>query len=69
MIDQLEMFGIGFSWGGFESLALLVHPEQNRSATQWDETGAVIRLQIGLEDSDDLINDLERALDKCKNIA
>lgn len=68
IIDQLEMFGIGFSWGGFESLALLVHPEQNRSATQWNETGAVIRLQIGIEDSDDLINDLECALDKCKAI-
>lgn len=64
IIDNLNLFGIGFSWGGFESLALLVHPEQNRSATQWTDDGAVIRLQIGLEDSDDLIADIEQAMDK-----
>lgn len=66
IIDNLNLFGIGFSWGGFESLALLVHPEQNRSATKWDEVNAVIRLQIGLEDSDDLIADLAASFDKYK---
>lgn len=60
-VDALELFGIGYSWGGFESLALPVHPEKYRSATTWDATSSVIRLQIGLEDSDDLIADLEQA--------
>ncbi len=64
IINNLNLYGIGFSWGGFESLALLVHPEQNRSATQWQEDGAVIRLQIGLEDCDDLITDLAQAMNK-----
>jgi len=67
IIDNLSLYGIGFSWGGFESLALLVHPEQNRSASQWQEDGAVIRLQIGLEDCDDLIADLEQAMNKHKD--
>jgi cysteine-S-conjugate beta-lyase len=59
-VDALELFGIGYSWGGFESLALPVHPEKYRSATKWDAENAVIRLQIGLEDCDDLIADLEQ---------
>jgi cysteine-S-conjugate beta-lyase len=58
-IDGLQLFGIGASWGGFESLAILSNPRPNRSATQWDHKGAVIRLHIGLEDPDDLIADLE----------
>lgn len=67
IIDNLELFGIGFSWGGFESLALLVHPEHNRSATSWNEKNGVIRLQIGLEDCDDLISDLEQSLNRYKD--
>ncbi len=67
IVDSLQLYGIGFSWGGFESLALLIHPEQNRSATSWDQTGGVIRLQIGLEDCGDLIADLEQAMDKYKD--
>ena len=59
-IDALDLFGIGYSWGGFESLALPVHPEKYRSQTRWDPSITVIRLQIGLEDVDDLIADLER---------
>jgi cystathionine beta-lyase len=58
LIDALDLFGIGYSWGGFESLALPVYPEKYRSVTQWPADRAVIRLQIGLEDSSDLIADL-----------
>jgi cystathionine beta-lyase len=58
-IDGLQLFGIGASWGGFESLAILSNPRPNRSATRWDHEGALIRLHIGLEDPDDLIADLE----------
>ena len=60
-IDHLTLFGIGASWGGFESLAILAHPAPIRSATRWQPEGATIRLHIGLEDPDDLIADLDAA--------
>ncbi|MEX0852003.1 MAG: cystathionine beta-lyase [Bauldia sp.] len=63
-IDGLELFGIGASWGGFESLAILSHPERARSATTWAAEGPVIRLHIGLEDPADLIADLEASFHK-----
>lgn len=66
-VDALTMFGIGYSWGGFESLALPVHPEKFRSATKWSPRNGVIRLQIGLEDVDDLIDDLDQAFAETDN--
>jgi cysteine-S-conjugate beta-lyase len=60
LIDALDLFGIGYSWGGFESLALPVYPEKHRSAVPWPSGNAVIRLQIGLEDTSDLIADLRQ---------
>jgi cystathionine beta-lyase len=62
LIDTLELFGIGYSWGGYESLAIPVDPERYRTATPWQAEGPVVRLQIGLEDPDDLIADLEIGL-------
>jgi cystathionine beta-lyase len=62
LIDRLELFGIGYSWGGFESLAIPVDPGHYRTATRWQAEGPVVRLQIGLEDADDLIADLEAGL-------
>jgi cysteine-S-conjugate beta-lyase len=59
MLDGMELFGMGFSWGGFESLMVPVHPERLRSATRW-ESGPVLRIHAGLEDQGDLIADLER---------
>ncbi len=59
-VDHLELFGIGASWGGFESLATL--PTIPRSAKPWKAEGPLVRLHIGLEDPDDLIADLEAAL-------
>lgn len=61
-INALQIFGIGSSWGGFESLAIASHKEivKTRTATRWDTSEPVIRLHIGLEDPDDLIADLER---------
>jgi cystathionine beta-lyase len=61
-VDSLDLFGIGYSWGGFESLALPVHPETCRTEVPWNKDRALIRLQIGLEDADDLIADIEQAL-------
>jgi cystathionine beta-lyase len=60
MIDALEFFGIGSSWGGFESLAIRADVKRYRTATQWNPGGPLIRLHIGLEDPDDLIADLEQ---------
>ncbi len=59
MIDGLQLFGIGASWGGFESLALPSDIAANRSATTWDEPGPTVRFHAGLEDPEDLIADLE----------
>ncbi len=61
-VDGLGHFGIGYSWGGFESLALPIDPARARSATRWEESGLAVRLHIGLEDPADLIADLGRAL-------
>lgn len=69
LIDALDLFGIGYSWGGFESLALPVHPEKFRSAVPWHDGGGVIRLQIGLEDADDLIADLTAAFAAAAHVA
>jgi cystathionine beta-lyase len=60
LVDALELFGIGYSWGGYESLALPADPV--RTATRPDFAGPLVRLHIGLEDPDDLIADLAQAL-------
>ena len=65
-IDSLELFGIGSSWGGFESLVVLADIARFRSATRWEPGGPTIRLHIGLEDPDDLIADLENGFKRLK---
>lgn len=60
-VDALAYFGIGFSWGGFESLAVPSDPAGIRTATQWTDPHPLVRLSIGLEDPADLIADLEQA--------
>jgi cystathionine beta-lyase len=62
LIDGLAHFGIGYSWGGFESLALPIDPARYRSATRWQAAGPAVRLHIGLEDPADLIVDLDAGL-------
>jgi cystathionine beta-lyase len=62
LIDTLDHFGIGYSWGGYESLALPIDPARYRTATTPSFAGPLVRLQIGLEDPADLITDLERGL-------
>lgn len=62
MIDSLELFGIGASWGGYESLVLPVDLTKVRTRQDWHLNGPMMRLHIGLEDPEDLINDLSNAL-------
>jgi cystathionine beta-lyase len=59
LLDSLSLFSIGYSWGGFESLAMIADPKPVRSATSWEVDGHLVRLHIGLEDPSDLISDLE----------
>jgi cysteine-S-conjugate beta-lyase len=59
-LDELDLFGIGASWGGFESLAIPFDCTPIRTATAWAPGGPAVRFHIGLEDTDDLIGDLER---------
>jgi cystathionine beta-lyase len=59
MLDGLALFGMGYSWGGYESLILPADPRPIRTATRWDAEGPLLRLHAGLEDPDDLIADLE----------
>ncbi|WP_439893397.1 cystathionine beta-lyase (plasmid) [Ralstonia sp. 25C] len=60
--DALRLFAIGASWGGYESLVTVVPRERLTDHAQWNQAGAVLRLHVGLEDADDLIADLEQAL-------
>ena len=57
--DALELFGMGSSWGGYESLAIPADPTNYRTATKWQPEGPLIRLHIGLENPADLIDDLK----------
>ena len=59
LVDDLEHFGLGASWGGYESLVLPFDPTPNRTATAWRAAGPCLRFHIGLEHPDDLIADLE----------
>lgn len=66
MLDGLELFGMGASWGGYESLALPFDPTGYRSVTRWDAPGPCIRFHIGLEDMDDLKADLDAGFARLK---
>jgi cystathionine beta-lyase len=59
MLDGLSLFGMGYSWGGFESLILPFDPTAYRTATEWRVEGPAVRLHIGLEDVEDLKADLD----------
>jgi cystathionine beta-lyase len=63
LLDTLDLFGLGFSWGGFESLAIHCDPQLGQRGVKAGFTGPLIRLHVGLEDADDLIADLRHGLD------
>lgn len=62
-LDALKLFGLGFSWGGFESLAISVDPQLGQRRFKHRYPGPLVRLHVGLEEPDDLIADLRHALD------
>ena len=63
LLDGLELFGLGYSWGGYESLIVPFDCSPYRTATRWAPGGPALRLQIGLEDLGDLQSDLARGFD------
>lgn len=68
-VNALRLFGIGSSWGGYESLVTAPNIAPLRTATKWPADGPVIRLHIGLEDPQDLIEDVEQAFASMKSAA
>ena len=64
MLDQLSIFAMGYSWGGFESLIIPFDCRSYRTATAWNPGGLALRLQIGLEDLDDLKADLRAGFER-----
>jgi cystathionine beta-lyase len=68
MLDGLERFGMGYSWGGFESLVMVYDPVRVlRALAPWAPGGPHLRLSIGLEDVDELIADLRLGLDRYRD--
>ncbi len=64
MLDNMRIFGMGYSWGGFESLVIPFDCSTYRTVTDWNPGGLTIRLQVGLEDMEDLKSDLRDGLDR-----
>jgi cystathionine beta-lyase len=69
MIDGLELYGIGSSWGGYESLIVPFDPREARTATQWPHKGPCFRVHAGLENVDDLIEDLDAGFGRLRAAA
>jgi cystathionine beta-lyase len=63
-VDHLQLFSMGYSWGGYESLCLPVKLGKNRTAKPWTAEGNLFRLHVGLEGVDDLKSDLAAALER-----
>ena len=66
MLDGLELFGMGYSWGGFESLIIPQDPTRIRTVTKWEAAGPMLRLHAGLEDPADLTADLEAGFERLR---
>ncbi len=62
MLNNMEYFSMGYSWGGFESLMVYSDPSKIRTATKWETSSPLLRIHVGQEDVRDLIADLERGL-------
>lgn len=69
MVNALRFFGMGYSWGGFESLVLAIDPPPTRAARAWPASGPYLRLHVGLEDPEDLLADLSAGFDRLAGAA
>ncbi|MCG8354761.1 MAG: cystathionine beta-lyase [Kiloniellales bacterium] len=69
MIEGLELFGLGASWGGYESLLIPADPTEIRTATAWQAPGPLLRIHAGLEAVDDLIADLAAGFERLEQVA
>jgi cystathionine beta-lyase len=68
MLDGLRLFGMGYSWGGFESLVIPFDCSTYRSATAWNPPGPALRFSVGLEDIEDLKDDLDQGFERLRAI-
>ena len=68
MLNNLKLFNMGYSWGGYESLILPIKPEKLRDTYKWKNDCGTLRIHVGLEDPDDLINDLKDNINILKGI-
>lgn len=68
MLDHMRIFKLGFSWGGYESLMIPVSPGAKQRLEKWSLNGFALRIQVGLEDIDDLKHDLELGFERLKEI-
>ncbi len=66
MLDGLHHFGMGYSWGGYESLIIPFNPKKIRTATKWEYDGICLRINVGLEDIEDLKQDLADGLKRLR---
>lgn len=68
MLDGMQLFRMGFSWGGFESLIIPFDPRPARTAVAWADEGPCLRLHCGLESVDDLLADLDEGLARLRTV-
>jgi cysteine-S-conjugate beta-lyase len=69
LLDSLELFGLGFSWGGYASLAIPFDCQHSRTATRFTPGGPTVRFTVGLEDIEDLKADLDRGFARLRATA
>jgi cysteine-S-conjugate beta-lyase len=68
-LDHMELFKLGYSWGGYESLMVPTYPSTLRSSTGWSVPGPCVRIHVGLEHVDDLITDLDQGFARLRAAA
>jgi cysteine-S-conjugate beta-lyase len=68
-LDHMDLFKLGYSWGGYESLMVPTYPASLRSSTRWEAPGPCVRIHVGLENVDDLIEDLEHGFARLRAMA
>ena len=69
MLDHMELFGMGYSWGGYESLLIPTAPDKIRTAVPWSHAGQMLRIHVGLEHPGDLISDLQAGFERLRAAA